>query len=208
VTDDPAPPGPDHRLGVALAFAAAAALAFACVSRSWLYNPRDYRLHEVGFGLRAHYDCSPGGECLRMSNAALVALRKAYADERSHAAASDLPPEARVFADDAADMRVSSVFPVLGWVTLIAIAVAALALAACGALVLTRRRIAWPIMPTTGALLASAVGLVTGCVFAALRPGPAGFVGVHCGFYAFGAGVVAGIAAALMLNRDLRPVDD
>ena len=61
--------------------------------------------------------------------------------------------------------------------------------------------------PPTLALLAIIVGIITGCVFIATKPGPAGFVGAGLSFWMFGGGCVLGIAAAQMLARVNRPLD-
>jgi hypothetical protein len=105
------------------------------------------------------------------------------------------------------EFKVSGVWPALGYITLGCAALAALSLLVCAALVLTKKRIAWPLMPTTTAILGTGIGLITGCIFVALKPGPAGYVGVQLGFFAFGAGVIVGLVAALMMNKLLRPYD-
>jgi hypothetical protein len=51
------------------------------------------------------------------------------------------------------------------------------------------------------------VGLISGCVFVATKPGPAGMVGVGMSFWLFGAGVVMGIVGAQMLAKVIRPPD-
>ena len=208
MTDGPKPP--DRKfLAVLLAIVAAAALAYACVASTWLYNPRNKQHFEVGFGLVSMFECEGGGECRSMSNAKLVdEWAKELADIRERAKQDPTDPQVQAFAVQAADeLRASSVFPTLGWITLACSALAALSLLVCAGLVLGNRRIAWPIMPTTTAILGVGIGLITGCVFVALKPGPPGYVGVHLGFFAFGAGVIVGIVAALMLNKLLRPYD-
>lgn len=101
----------------------------------------------------------------------------------------------------------SAPWPALGWITTFALALAMLALAGSAILVATDRRTAWPIQPTTLALLGVAIALVVGCVFAAIRPGPPGYVGLSLGFFAFAAGVMLALGATLMLNGLLRPED-
>ena len=205
------PTPPDRRLlGVVLAIAAAGALVFACVS-SWLYNPRNKDLMEVGFSLVSHFECqSEGKDCREMSNSALVdewAKQLAKIKEDAKDAPTDLSVVA--FAAKAEEeLRASSAFPILGWITMACSGLAALALLVCAGLAIAKKRVMWPIMPTTIAILAIAIGLITGCVFVAIKPGPPGYVGVTFGFWAFGAGIVAGTAAALMLNKILRPTDE
>lgn len=201
---------PDRRMfAVVLALAAAAALAYACVARTWLYNPRTKAHLEVGFSLRSAFECEAEGACRTLSNAALVdEWATQLADIRERAKEDPADPTLQTFyAKSVDELRASGAFPVLGWITLGCSALAALSLLACAGLVLGNRRVAWPIMPTTTAILGVAIGLVTGCVFVALKPGPPGYVGVHVGFFAFGGGVLAGIAAALMMNKLLRPHD-
>jgi hypothetical protein len=65
----------------------------------------------------------------------------------------------------------------------------------------------WPIAPTTIALLGVMIGLITGCVFIATKPGPTGMVGVGLSFWIFGVGCVMGIAAAQMMAKVNRPPD-
>ena len=77
---------------------------------------------------------------------------------------------------------------------LLVAAVAGLVVGAILAIVRAHPRL--PIAPTTVALLALMLGLITGCVFVATKPGPAGWVGVGTSFWMFGAGAVLGIAAA------------
>jgi hypothetical protein len=63
------------------------------------------------------------------------------------------------------------------------------------------------VFPTTIALLGVMIGLLTGCVFVATKPGEAGSVGVAWSFWAFGLGAVTGLAGAQLLARQLRPAD-
>lgn len=206
---------PDHKiLAVVLAVIAAAGFTYAAVVTTWLYNPRNKQHFEVGFGLVSNFECEPAlegakGECRSMSNSALVAdWKKQLADIRERAKQDPADPQTQAFVIQAtSELRASGVWPALGWITLVCGALAALSLLACVALVLGKRRILWPIMPTTTAILGIGIGLITGCVFVAIKPGPPGYVGVGNGFWAFGVGVIAGIVAALMLNKLLRPHD-
>lgn len=101
----------------------------------------------------------------------------------------------------------SSAWAPVGWVAFIALGLGALMLLVSAGFVLARRKLQWPVMPTTIALLAIAIALVTGCMFGALKPGPTGYVGVSFGFIAFGLGAILGFTAALLLNKLLRPED-
>ena len=202
------PAKPNTVVAVVLAIVAAAGMAYACIAQSWLHNPRTKQQLTVGFGLLSNYECQ-GEECTRMSNRELVAAwQKQLADVRERAKQDAADPQTQAFVAQAMqELKVTSAFPTLGYVTLGCAALAALSLLACAGLVLAKKRVAWPIMPTTTAILGIAVGLITGCVFVALKPGPPGYVGVHLGFFAFGAGVIVGIIAALMMNKLLRPHD-
>ncbi|MBS1121398.1 MAG: hypothetical protein H6Q90_3626 [Deltaproteobacteria bacterium] len=211
-------PTSDHRVvAVVLAFAAAACFLFASFSTRWLFNSRTpTTLSEVGFGLRSNYECSSPKTCRELSNGELVSTWKAELAKLQVAAAETAdnfrsPEEMRAAEYERLaamkGMEVSSAFAPLGWITFISCLVAGLSLAIAGALVLAKRRLVLPIMPTTTALLSIVVALVAGCVFAALKPGPPGYAGVSVAFFVFGGGVVAGLASSLMLNKLLRPED-
>ena len=187
---------------------AAAAFAYACVAKTWLYNPRNTHMTEVGFGLLSNFSCR-SGECRSLSNGELVAEWKAQlAQFKKEAEADPTNPAVLDAYNEAKDeLRAPPSFPIWGYVTLGAMGIAALSLLACAVLALMKKRILWPMMPTTSAILGTAVALITGCVFVAMKPGPPGFVGVGMGFFAFGAGVLCGIGGAIMINKFLRPVD-
>lgn len=201
-------------LAIALCAIAAAAFAYACVAKTWLYNPRNTNLTEVGFGLLSNYYCPPGlggavGECRGQSNRELVEDWAKQLAEFKKAAEGDPtnPAVSNAYTEAKRELRAPPSFPIWGYVTLGALAIAALSLVTCAVLGLLKKRILWPMMPTTSALLGTAIGLVTGCVFIAMKPGPPGFVGTGMGFYAFGAGVLCSIGGAIMINKLLRPTD-
>lgn len=207
---------PNTVVALTLAIAAAAALVYACVAQSWLYNPRTKQHFEVGFGLLSNFECeldpsdaAAKGECRAMSNSELVASwQKQLAEVRERAKEDPADPTLQAFVMKATDeLKVSGAWPALGYITLGCAALAALSLLVCAGLVLAKKHVAWPIMPTTTAILGTGIGLIVGCIFVALKPGPSGYVGVHLGFFAFGAGVLAGLVAALMMNKLLRPHD-
>lgn len=201
-------------IALVLAIAAVAGLAFASVSRKWLYNARTEGGDEIGFGPRGMFECSPAdGEhrtCRELSNSELVAKWKdlvATTKQISNDNPQDL--EASQVAQQTAEMlHTSGGFSTFGWIAFVACVIAALSLFLAALLVAADKRIAWPIMPTTMALLGLMIALISGCVFVALKPGPPGMVGVNLGFFLFGAGVVLGIASSLMLNKLLRPHDE
>lgn len=103
--------------------------------------------------------------------------------------------------------KTSSAFAILGFITFVCILLAAPSLLISIIIVLAGKRVRLPIMPTTTALLGVGIGLITGCVFVATKPGPPGYVGVGIGFFVFGAGVVLGLWSALQLNKLMRPHD-
>ena len=221
MSEDTPPKTSEHRvLAVLLALAAVGCFAIAAFSSRWLYNERTkYTLDEVGFGLLDNFECrqSDGASvCKQLSNGELVESWQAEV-AKARAAAGETAGnfrdsremrEAEIEKQIAIELKVaSSAFAPLGKVTFVACLVSAASLLIATALVLARKRLVLPMMPTTLALLGILVALVAGPVFAALKPGPAGYVGVSSGFFLFGGGIVAGLASALMLNKLLRPVD-
>jgi hypothetical protein len=199
---------PDRRvLALILAVVAAAALVYASFT-TWLYNPNNKSQMEIGFGLISNYECGDG-TCRKQSNSELVAQWQTELDEIEKRADADTnDPTVQAFAQSAqTELRAPSIFPKLGYITLVSSLLAALSLLVSVAIVLAKKRVVLPIMPTTTAILGIGAGLIAGCVFVATKPGPPGYVGVHVGFLAFGGGVVLGIAAALMLNKLMRPHD-
>jgi hypothetical protein len=186
-----------RKLAMGLAIAAAACMLYAGFTRQWLVNGNQYL--EFGFGLRGNYECSTsyatdyagGGEkksktedCSSRSNAETVADFKR------------LDPKLG-----------SGAFVPTGWITFVAILLAAAGLLAAAAMAATNKVVAAPIAPTTIGLLGGMVALVTGCVFVATKPGPPGIVGVGLSFWIFGVGTVMGILSAQMLAKQLRPPD-
>ncbi|MEO8707222.1 MAG: hypothetical protein ABI867_44755 [Kofleriaceae bacterium] len=191
---------------------------------------------EVGFGLRSGFECTEG-TCETFTNAELVRdwrvtelharllLHEPVDDElleldpdrhsdgiaqRDRMERPDTTGHEQVIARAMAEKHVyqtSSAFSAFGWIALIATWIAALSLVVACAMVLSKRQFAWPVMPPTTALLGIATALITGCVFAALKPGPAGYVGVGVGFIAFGIGMVLGLWSSIMLAKLLRPTD-
>ncbi|MEJ7598648.1 MAG: hypothetical protein WKG01_12130 [Kofleriaceae bacterium] len=224
-------------IAIVLSIAAAAALGYASVSKKWLYNPVTIGTAEqVGFGPRGLFKCNLRNvklreemqltgcideetfvkagatcdkNCLSMSNSTLIAVwEKELAGARTYAREHPADSDAVAVAHKLeTTYHTSSAFPMFGWVAMIACLIAAVSLFVGALLVIANKRIAWPVMPTTTALLSLIVGLVAGPVFVALKPGPPGFVGVSHGFFAFGGGLVVGLAAALMINKLLRPHD-
>ncbi len=183
MTDDMMPEKKDNRpLAIGLAIAAAACLLFASFTQKWLVNTQ----LEVGFGLRSNQECAGPDSCRSQSNSSLV---------------SELQ-EAEGNSDNA-----SGAFAPMGWVTFGVLLAAALGLLGAAGIAAAKKKPTWPMAPTTVTLLGLMISLITGCVFVATKPGPAGFVGVGLSFWLFGAGAVIGIAAAQMLAKINRPED-
>jgi hypothetical protein len=178
---DPAPRPPSRVLSVLLALVAAGCLVAACFSHRWLANRR---VGDFGYSPLSFQRCTPA--CTTISN--FQAAEKTY----------DLP-----FVED----RVSRAFPIAGLVTFLVLLVAAGGLVVAAGLAAGNKRPDLPVSPTTFALLGLMIGLIAGCVFVATKPGEVGAVGVSWGFWAFGVGVVFGIAGAQLLARQIRPQD-
>ncbi|MEO6777760.1 MAG: hypothetical protein ABI467_32870 [Kofleriaceae bacterium] len=183
-------PRPSRIPPIVLALLGAAALLFAALSSRWLANAGDNGSIEMG--LRSTTECGSVGmllgprpdECRTEHNSAYAAEWNTDSGQYSSAA-----------------------FAPCGLVTSIACWVAALALLAAAALALARRCPQLPVSPSSIALLAIMVGLVSGCVFVATKPGPGGFVGVGIAFWIFGTGAVLGLAGSILLARVNRPAD-
>lgn len=175
------PPKKDTRmLAIGLAIAAAALLAFAAFSRTWVGRPDG-----IGFGPMGCTECnltSSGS----MSNAAFIEMLRGTGIDETYT---------------------SGTFAPMGWATFGLCLVAALGLLGAAGLAIAKKRPDLPMAPTTAALLGIMIALITGCVFVATKPGGPGFVGVSMGFWAFGIGAVMGIASAQMLAKINRPVD-
>jgi len=178
----PPPVKKDTRmLGIGLSLAAAALLLFAAFSKTWLARPLGD--HVFGFGPMGCQNCGLDGTG-NMSNSAFMEAYKAFDPEHT-----------------------SGVFAPMGWATFGVCLIAALGLVATAFLAFTKKRPELPMSPASLALLMIMIGLITGCVFVATKPGPVGLVGVAMGFWSFGVGCVLGIAGAQMLAKEIRPVD-
>lgn len=179
--DPTAAQSPRRALGIGLALLSAACLIAACFSHRWLANRHR---GDLGYSLLSYEDCRSG--CQVASNFQVYENTK------------ETPFE---------EKRVSLAFPLAGAVAFGALLVAAIALLAAAAISAADRRPDLPVFPTTIALLGVMIGLLTGCVFVATKPGEAGSVGVAWSFWAFGLGSVTGLAGAQLLARQLRPAD-
>ncbi len=190
---DPAKSVADKRmLATGLCAAAAACLLYAAFTHAWLVNGG--RFGEIGFGLRGNYECAGFGlaseakTCIELSN-------------------SELIDKWRAMGESAAKLT-SSAFAPTGWITFIVALIAALGLAVAAGFGAAKKPMNLPIAPTTVGLLGVMIGLITGCVFVATKPGPAGMVGVGLSFWLFGIGCVMGIAGAQLMAKVNRPPDE
>ena len=77
----------------------------------------------------------------------------------------------------------SGAFAPMGWATFGVCVLAALGLIATAVLAFQKKRPELPMSPASLALLMIMIGLLTGCVFVATKPGPVGLVGVAMGFW-------------------------
>jgi hypothetical protein len=181
-------------LATGLCAVAAACLIYAAFTHAWLANAGRYS--EIGFGLRKNFECREsysfdGAEehskqvCAWRSNSEVIAKWR------------DVDENGRKLA--------SAAFVPMGWATFIVALLGALGLAAAAAFGALKRPMTGPIAPTTVGLLGVMIGLITGCVFVATKPGPAGMVGVGLSFWIFGVGCVMGIAGAQMMAKVNRP---
>ena len=186
--EEPQPKPPNRMLAIALAVVAGAALVYAAVTKQWLANGNEYE--QISFGLRDMTQCgSSFGEtpCDHYTNSEFVQHLRDFGDTAS--------------------LNASGAFAPMGWITLVACLLAAFGLFASAGIALTGKKPDLPMTPTTVALLGIIIGIITGCVFIATKPGPAGFVGAGLSFWVFGGGCVLGIAAAQMLAKVNRPLD-
>jgi hypothetical protein len=174
-------------LATGLCAVAAACLLYGAFTRTWLTNAGRYT--EIGFGLRSNFECNiEPQQCAESSNADFIAKWR------------DMGAEAARLT--------SGAFVPMGWTTFIVALLAAFGLAAAAVYGGLERAPRWPIAPTTIALLGVMIGLITGCVFVATKPGPAGMVGVGLSFWIFGVGCVMGVAGAQLIAKLNRPPDE
>jgi hypothetical protein len=172
---------PPRALGILVAVLAAGCLIAACLSHRWLANRH---VGDFGYSPLSFQQC--GATCETISNFQVSDI------------ASDSP---------FSEQRVSAAFPIAGLVSFVVLLVAAVGLLVAAAIAATGKRPELPVAPTTVALLGLMIGLISGCVFVATKPGGVGVVGVAWSFWAFGVGAVAGLAGAQLLARQIRPAD-
>jgi hypothetical protein len=164
-------------LTAAFALAAVAALALASFSGRWMTVTVEGSTGE--FGLRS--------------------MDASYGDEHQAESLSSYVSDVKDGGGTA-----SSAFWIAGWICSIALWVAAAMLAVAALLMLAGRFVVRPVAPTTLALVALAIGLISGVVFVAEKPAREMGPGVACYLFAFGE--LAGIIATILVAR-IRPSD-
>ena len=194
----------DHRMvAIILAAVAGVMLLFAGISRHWIGHPQ----FGVFFGPRGCEGCGSlvsgfdSAEEPNMTNGAFIEKLRARlnpaTDDAEYAAA----------ASDEADKVTSSAFAPMGWLTFAASIIGGVSLLVCSFLAFQKKKVDLKVAPTTIALLALLIGMITACVFVATKPLGPGGVGVQYTFWIYGAGLVMGLATAQMLAKMLRPED-
>ena len=189
---------PQKRWPIALALAAAVGLVIGALGGRWFAGP-DFG-DDFGVGLLAVERCE--SRCVSMSNSdAIDKLENDIAEIK--AANLKLPMNQQI----PVPLPPWHGFPVVGIIALVTALVAAAALALGAFLALARKRVALPVMPTTIAVLALAVSIITGCIFLATKPALMDLMTLGWTFVVFGASAVFGLAAVFPLNRLIRPID-
>jgi hypothetical protein len=218
-----------------LALVAAGALAFGLITQRWLvvdkqqlqvelgsnylsWGPR----HDLRVGLRSMTICFRDRTCTEIQNTdtpvawqrALVMHDRAPSTESLYdLVAAELGMISNLDTDRAQTLArellaSSTGFAVWGWITFVGCALGLVSLVLTALIATTGKRIAWPVMPTTTAVLGLAVALICGCVFVVTRPGPGAYTTVEAGFWALGVGVVGGVVAAIKLSRMILRADN
>lgn len=198
-------PGLAFGLGVGPAFF----LLITLFANSWLSSG----LLAGGVGLRSGEICM-FNDCRTVSTKELVALLRdeklvsaSCAKERGQSCQS-LDCDVSTVAENCLTAR-GRAFGIAGWITSVALALAILGLFISGLFILLGRTPTWPISPTTISFLSLVVAIISGCVFAAMKPGPAKVFGISWGFGVFVIGASVAILGSLLMARALAPpVDD
>jgi hypothetical protein len=185
-------------MAILLAIIAAAGLAVAAFAPKWLADSMD---RDSGFGLLEYTEC--GDPCVTVTNFELIDTINAEIDRVIEMNKTRDPREQL-----SVPTRPWSGFAYVGWMAWLSCLLAAGGLLVAAALAIARKRIEWPVMPTTVVVLALIIGMVSGCVFVATKPAAIELMGVGWTFGAFGGALVFGIAAVFPLNRQIRPIDE
>ena len=218
-----------------LALVAAGALAFALLSKRWLvvdnaqleveWHTRYISwgpTHSMRAGLRSMTLCFRDGPCTELANTdlpgawqrALVMYERAPSDKPLHdLVAGDLEGRADLDSTRAQALALEFLaapagWAAWGWITFCGCALGLVSLVITAVLATAGKRIAWPVMPTTTAVLGLAIALISGCVFVVTPPGPGAYTNVEAGFWALGVGVVGGIVSAIKLSRMILRADN
>ena len=185
-------------VAILLAILAAGGLAVAAFAGKWL---ADSTGDGSGFGLLELTKCRE--RCVTVTNFELIdginaEIARVVKENKDRDPREQLPVPAKPWGG----------FPIVGWMAWLSCLLAAAGLLVAAALAIARKRIEWPVMPTTVVVLGLIIGMVTGCVFVATKPEAVELMGVGWTFGAFGGAVVLGIAAVFPLNRQIRPIDE
>ena len=189
-------------IAIALGVVAAACLIIAAFTDHWLVNSSPEA--KIGFGLRRNQECLSTGWT---SYAPLDEARAADKWKCVSASNGETVDKWQALEKPHGDRLASGVFAPFGWITLVVVLLAAVGLLGAAGIAAARKQPQLPIAPTTVALVGVMIGLISGCVFVATKPGPAGMVGVGLSFWLFGVGCVLGIAGAQLLAKVNRPPD-
>jgi len=212
-------PGDRRMLAIVLALVGAACLVVAAFSKSWMGNPNFSGLVRDSDGnpSAAEGRYLPFRGDIRFGPTGFEQCAKPYRGFEMHETPSEVrcrtisTTELNDEIGDAAhldrDKYTSEAFAHAGWIAFGACLLTAVALLVSAGLVFARKKLELPVSPASIALLGIICAMISGCVFIATKPGPAGMLGVDLGFWAFGIGTVVGILGAQMLAKELRPPD-
>ena len=198
----------NRAVAIVLALLAAGGLGVAAFGNRWLAEPEltDFGdrgfvyKHDAGMGLRDYERCSQTCESYT-----LFALVDKIEAEIEHTRQLNLTLPAKEQLP--LPRKPWHGFAVVGNITFVCLLVAAGGLLVGVALALLRKRVSFPIMPTTIGLLGLAGAIVNGCIFVATVPETGRPLAASWTFITFGAAAVLGLAAVFPLNRAIRPID-
>ena len=211
----------DRRIiAIVLAGVSAACLVVASLSKSWMANPnfsglvrdrdgnataaegRYLRFRgDIRFGPLGFEHCAKPYRGFEMDEAPA-------APECREISTTEFNEEIGEAAHLDRDRYTSGAFSHAGWIAFGTCLLSAAALLAAAAMAFLRIKKDLAVSPASMALLGLLGAMVSGCVFIATKPGPAGMLGVDLGFWAFGAGTVLGILGAQLLAKEIRPPDE
>jgi len=198
----------DYReVGIVLTAVAALLFVIASLTHGWLHNP----VFGIKMSLLSTEACVPGGDtCESMSHFKLVDLAKDQAADLDRYAemANELGKRDPFNAYSTHNRdEVSGTFPWMGILTLILALVSAIAMFITAWFGAMKKRAEWPVSPVNVALSGLMLGLVTGCIFLATKPGGQQGVGVGYSFWMFAIGTMMGIVGVQILNKLVKPAE-